>query len=171
MTPCQRHFFNELGGLEPARALIFKATALVGSKPSVVVLQLETALSGSSAQPACFHGEGRFRGTRSPPPSPPPPPRTEQWPRARLLQETTGLPEVKEVPQPWPTWRLSTEDKPVEENTLNSERLKPSLSENRSKGQEKKKKKILVFGHIAFCRPSPLDHSPASCPRSDQKWG
>lgn len=63
-------------------------------------------------------------------------------------------------------------DSPPEINqlkkTLNSERLKPSHSENRSKGQGEKK--ILVFGHKAFCRPSPLDHSPASCPRIDQKW-
>lgn len=49
VTPCQRHFFKELGGLEPAHTLIFKATEPVGSAPSVVFLHPEKALPGSSA--------------------------------------------------------------------------------------------------------------------------
>lgn len=89
MTPCQRHFYNELGGLEPAHTLIFKATALVGSAPSVVFLHPEKALPGSSAQPVCFHGEGRLSGTPSP--------AGRSGPGGGSSRKPPGLPEVKEA--------------------------------------------------------------------------
>lgn len=52
-----RDIFKELGGLEPAHTLIFKATALVRSAPSVVLLHPAKALPGSSA--SLFASTGR----------------------------------------------------------------------------------------------------------------
>lgn len=111
--------------------MIFKATALVGSAPSVVFLHPEKALPGSSAQPVCFHGEGRLSGTPSP--------AGRSGPGGGSSRKPPGLPEVKEA-APVVDSGLLNGDSQLKKRHFEfwKTRLKPNLSGNRSKGQRKK---------------------------------